>query len=223
MPGAVKGTAADVQLCAVSYVVDFVNVSTIGLESSPVAAALAGLRAHEARYFKNKYDHRLHGRTGRQGEEDHRLGASHPQRGARHRRSLRLRLRRRPRGREHPMALRVLRERALDQRRVRARRPEEASSRFQALRRNGDPRRAWLVQIRARQKSKLAGTIRGSYFVDQGRVLSPSNLGRDASAMIGYAPGAPHNATIRGPQSGTTESSCQPKESCSPLLSWQDS
>jgi hypothetical protein len=40
-----------------SYVVDFVNVSTIGLESSPVAAALAGLRANEARYFKNKYDH----------------------------------------------------------------------------------------------------------------------------------------------------------------------
>jgi hypothetical protein len=40
-----------------SYTVDFVDVSTIGLESSPVAAALAGLRAHEARYFKNKYDH----------------------------------------------------------------------------------------------------------------------------------------------------------------------
>jgi hypothetical protein len=40
-----------------SYVVDFVNVSTIGLESSPVAAALAGLRANEARYYKNKYDH----------------------------------------------------------------------------------------------------------------------------------------------------------------------
>jgi len=37
--------------------VDFVNVSTAGLESSPVAAALAGLRANEARYFKNKYDH----------------------------------------------------------------------------------------------------------------------------------------------------------------------
>jgi hypothetical protein len=35
----------------------FNDVSTIGLESSPVAAALAGLRAHEARYFKNKYDH----------------------------------------------------------------------------------------------------------------------------------------------------------------------
>jgi hypothetical protein len=37
-------------------VVDFKTVSTAGLESSPVAAALAGLRANEARYFKNKYD-----------------------------------------------------------------------------------------------------------------------------------------------------------------------
>jgi len=41
----------------VSHVVDFKSVSTAGLESSPVAAALAGLRAKEARYFKNKYDH----------------------------------------------------------------------------------------------------------------------------------------------------------------------
>jgi hypothetical protein len=40
-----------------SYTVDFENVSTTGLESSPVAPALAGLRANEARYFKNKYDH----------------------------------------------------------------------------------------------------------------------------------------------------------------------
>lgn len=38
-------------------VVDFKDVSTAGLESSPVAPALAGLRANEARYFKNKYDH----------------------------------------------------------------------------------------------------------------------------------------------------------------------
>jgi hypothetical protein len=36
--------------------VDFKDVSTAGLESSPVAEALAGLRAHEARYFRNKYD-----------------------------------------------------------------------------------------------------------------------------------------------------------------------
>ncbi|HET9631822.1 MAG TPA: phage tail protein [Terrabacter sp.] len=40
-----------------AYDVDFTNVSTVGLESSPVAEALAGLRANEARYFKNKYDH----------------------------------------------------------------------------------------------------------------------------------------------------------------------
>jgi hypothetical protein len=39
------------------YTVDFKTVSTVGLESSPVAPALAGLRANEARYFKNKYDH----------------------------------------------------------------------------------------------------------------------------------------------------------------------
>jgi hypothetical protein len=40
-----------------AYTVDFKTVSTVGLESSPVAPALAGLRANEARYFKNKYDH----------------------------------------------------------------------------------------------------------------------------------------------------------------------
>jgi len=40
-----------------SYIVDFDTVSTLGLESSPVAKALAGLRANEARYLKNKYNH----------------------------------------------------------------------------------------------------------------------------------------------------------------------
>ncbi len=39
------------------YTVDFTNVSTEGLESSPVVDALAGLRANEARYFMNKYTH----------------------------------------------------------------------------------------------------------------------------------------------------------------------
>src|SRR5262245_62123693 len=38
-------------------IVDFKNVSTVGLESSPVIEALAGLRANEARYFMNKYKH----------------------------------------------------------------------------------------------------------------------------------------------------------------------
>jgi len=40
-----------------SMIVDFVQVSTAGLESSPVAPALAGLRANEARYYKSKYNH----------------------------------------------------------------------------------------------------------------------------------------------------------------------
>lgn len=39
------------------YTVDFENVSTVGLESSPVAETLAGLRANEARYYRNKYSH----------------------------------------------------------------------------------------------------------------------------------------------------------------------
>ena len=52
----VDGTASPIESCPVSPAVDFVTVSTVGLESSPVADALAGLRAHEARYFRNKYD-----------------------------------------------------------------------------------------------------------------------------------------------------------------------
>jgi hypothetical protein len=39
------------------HTIDFNNVSLAGLESSPVAKALAGLRANEARYFMNKYNH----------------------------------------------------------------------------------------------------------------------------------------------------------------------
>lgn len=39
------------------HTVDFENVSTVGLESSPVAEAAAGLRANEARYYRNKYNH----------------------------------------------------------------------------------------------------------------------------------------------------------------------
>ncbi|MBO0474374.1 phage tail protein [Enterococcus ureasiticus] len=40
-----------------SYKVDFKNVSTVGFETSPVAETLAGLRANEARYYWNKYKH----------------------------------------------------------------------------------------------------------------------------------------------------------------------
>jgi hypothetical protein len=38
-----------------AHTVDFANVSTVGLGASPFAEALAGVRANEARYFKNKY------------------------------------------------------------------------------------------------------------------------------------------------------------------------
>lgn len=40
-----------------AYTVDFKDVSTVGLESSPVVDALAGLRANEARYFSTKFGH----------------------------------------------------------------------------------------------------------------------------------------------------------------------
>jgi hypothetical protein len=40
-----------------SNIIDFKNVSAEGLESSPVSESLAGLRANESRYFKNKYNH----------------------------------------------------------------------------------------------------------------------------------------------------------------------
>ncbi len=42
-----------------SKVVDFEKVSVTGLESSPAADALAGLRANEARYYMNKYKHKF--------------------------------------------------------------------------------------------------------------------------------------------------------------------
>ncbi|MBP9818306.1 phage tail protein [Candidatus Shapirobacteria bacterium] len=41
------------------HIIDFETVSLVGLETSPVAPALAGLRANEARYFMNKYHHQF--------------------------------------------------------------------------------------------------------------------------------------------------------------------
>lgn len=40
-------------------VINFDEVSKEGLETSPVVDALAGLRAHEARYFMNKFKHQF--------------------------------------------------------------------------------------------------------------------------------------------------------------------
>jgi len=49
-------------------VVDFSKVSESGLESSPVSKALAGLRANEARYFMNKYSHEFSVMPAREGK-----------------------------------------------------------------------------------------------------------------------------------------------------------
>ncbi len=39
------------------HAVDFISVSTVGLEASPVVGTLVGLRANEARYFKKGYSY----------------------------------------------------------------------------------------------------------------------------------------------------------------------
>ena len=83
----------------VPQVVDFENVSTIGLESSPVADALASLRANEARYMYGLAD-----------------------------------------GTKRAVGFKLSEGMEV---------PEELASRFKF----------------ARQKSKLAGVIRGSFFV----------------------------------------------------------
>ena len=64
------------------YTVDFIDVSTVGLESSPHADALAGLRANEARYFKNKYDHVFIVEPASDGQGRRRVGAPDPRGGA---------------------------------------------------------------------------------------------------------------------------------------------
>jgi hypothetical protein len=117
-----------VRECVVPYAVDFDTVSTVGLESSPVAAALAGLRANEARYFKNKYDHvfTLEPASAAKATIDwvHRILKEE---------------------RDIVIAARPLKATTLQVENIRM---AYAFSRFKF----------------ARQKSKLAGTIRGSYF-----------------------------------------------------------
>jgi hypothetical protein len=101
-----------------SYVVDFTNVSTVGLESSPVATALAGLRANEVRHFRNKYSHDLTVEPAEEAREiiDWVSRILQEERG--------LTIAARPLegdhlpSREHPVGVRVLRERPLDQRAV---------------------------------------------------------------------------------------------------------
>jgi hypothetical protein len=151
-----------------SYAVDFATVSTVGLESSPVADALAGLRANEARYFKNKYNHVFTVEPG--GEVQETLDRVH--RILREERDLVISSRPLEATSfqvenirfdyvfyESGLSINVMY--TIDNPKKRAVGfklsdgmdiPEELASRFKF----------------ARQKSKLAGTIRGSYFVIKG-------------------------------------------------------
>ena len=147
------------------YTVDFNTVSTVGLESSPVAEALAGLRAHEARYFKNKYDHVFTVEPANEAEET----VDHVHRILKEERDIVISARALEATAfqvenirwayvfyESGLSINVMY--TIDDPKKRAvgfklsegmEIPEELASRFKF----------------ARQKSKLAGTIRGSYFV----------------------------------------------------------
>ena len=151
-----------------SYEVDFDNVSTVGLESSPVAPALAGLRANEARYFKNKYDHVFTVEPATKAkktidwvhrilkeERDIVIESPPLEATAFEVENIRMAYV----FYESGLSINVMY--AIDDR-------QEAGRRVQAVRRDGGPRRARRAFKFARQKSKLAGTIRGSYFVIKG-------------------------------------------------------
>jgi len=150
-----------------SYAVDFVNVSTIGLESSPVAASLAGLRANEARYFKNKYDYVFTVEPAAKAKkaidrvhrilEDERdiVIASHPLEATTFQVE---NIRWTYVFYESGLSINVLYP--LDE-------PEKRAVGFKLSEGMGVPAELGSFKF-ARQKSKLAGTIRGSYFVIKG-------------------------------------------------------
>ena len=146
------------------------NVSTVGLESSPVATALAGLRANEARYFKNKYDHVFTVEPASKAkktidwvhrilEEERDIVIASPPLEATAFEVDDIRFA--YVFYESGLSINVMY--TLDDDR------KEAGRRVQAVRRHGRPRRARVASSSSpRQKSKLAGTIRGSYFVIKG-------------------------------------------------------
>jgi hypothetical protein len=152
----------------VPHVVDFKVVSTAGLASSPVADALAGLRANEARYFSNKYDHvftvepasqataTIEWVSGILKDERDIVIASPPLEATEF---VAARIRFAYVFYESGLSINVMYTLADDTKRAVGFKlsegmdvPEELATRFKF----------------ARQKSKLAGTIRGSYFVIKG-------------------------------------------------------
>ena len=148
---------------------DFKTVSTVGLESSPVADALAGLRANEARYFKNKYDHdfTVEPATSAKGKKADHVDPRDPEGGARHR---------------HRVAAARGDEFEVENHRMAYVFYESGLSINVMYTLDGPSKRAVGFKLSegmeipdalpsfkfARQRSKLAGTIRGSYFVIKG-------------------------------------------------------
>ena len=156
-----------------SYAVDYTNVSTVGLESSPVADALAGLRANEARYFKTKYDHTFSLEPAAESADDHRVGARHPRRRAGPGDRVPAAGGDRVRGRRHLLGLCVLRVRPVGQRALHPCRGGKRAVGFKLSDGMEVPDELAAQFKFARQKSKLAGTIRGTYFVIKGTYELP--------------------------------------------------
>ena len=136
-----------------THIVDFEHVSIAGLESSPVAEALAGLRANEARYYKNKYDHVFTvepaaeaadavDRVSRILEQERDIVIASPPLEATSFEVDGLR-----------MTYVFYESRPVDQRHVRDRRRRQAGRRLQALRRHGRPRRSWPSASSSRGRS----------------------------------------------------------------------
>jgi len=151
------------------YIVDFQKVSTIGLESSPVAEALAGLRANEARYFMNKYKHAFTVVPANESQET----VDYVHRILKEERGIELAARPLETSRfrvenidwafvfyEDGLAVNVLY--TLDD-------PKKRAVGFKLSEGMEVPRELEEKNFKfARQKSKLAGTIRGSFFVIKG-------------------------------------------------------
>ncbi len=157
-------TRTDTRRIAMPQTVDFDTVSTDGLESSPVADALAGLRANEARYFKNKYDHVFTVEPADKAQPIVDLVQPDPRGGTRHRHRLPPARGDRVPGREHPVGY-VFYENGLSINVMYT--VDECGKRavgFKLSEGMEIPEELGSFKF-ARQKSKLAGTIRGSYFV----------------------------------------------------------
>jgi len=182
------------------YAVDFNDVSTVGLESSPVAPALAGLRAHEARYFKDKYDHVFTVEPASiatttmdwvhrilEEERDIVISSRPLEATAFEVENIRI-------------AYVFYESGLVDQRDVHHRRPQEAGGRVQALRRDGSPRGARLaVQVR---EAEVEAGRNHSWFLLRLRKRLPTAEPRCAPATRLSDPGTrgPPCADTRGPR-----------------------